>query len=72
MNRMELAAHHTPERDDNKLSILRAILNIVGDNRHVPKVQRGIYFVHEIKRCGLIVQETQPQHFLGERINPSP
>jgi len=52
---MELTARHSPERDDNKLSILRAIFDIVSDNRDVPKVKRGVYFVHEIKRCGLIV-----------------
>ena len=59
---MRSAARHSPERDDNKLSILRAILDIVSDNGDVLKVQRGIYLVHETKRCGLAVQETQPQH----------
>ena len=39
---MELAARHSPDRDSNKLSILRVILDVVNDNEDISKVQRGI------------------------------
>ena len=58
---MGSTARHSPERD-NKLNILRAILDVVGNGGDVPKVQCGNYLIHEIKRRGLVVQETQPQH----------
>ncbi len=38
-----------PQRDDDKLGIFRAILDVVGNNRDVPEVQSCIDFIHEVQ-----------------------
>lgn len=38
-----------PQGNDDKLGILRSVLNVVSDNGNIPEVQRGVNFVHEVQ-----------------------
>jgi len=44
---------HIPERYNDKLSVLCPILDVVGNYRNIPEIQRGINFVHKIQWRGL-------------------
>lgn len=44
---------HVAKRDDDELSILCSIFDVVGDNRYVPEIESSIDFVHEVERCRL-------------------
>jgi len=39
-----------PKGDDDELSVLRPIFDVVGDDRNIPEVQGGVDLVHEVKR----------------------
>ena len=43
-----------PKGDDDELRILRAILDIVRDDRDIAEVQGSIDLVHEVQRSGFV------------------
>lgn len=38
----------SPERDDDELSVLRTVLDVVGNDGDVAEVKSGIDLVHEV------------------------
>ena len=41
--------HVVSERDDDELSLLRAVFDVIGDNGDIPEVQGGIDLVHKVE-----------------------
>jgi hypothetical protein len=41
---------YVSERDDDELSVLRSIFDVVRNDRDVPEIKRGIDLVHEVER----------------------
>ena len=37
-----------PERNNDELRVLRSVLDVVRDNRHVPEIQRSVDLVHKV------------------------
>lgn len=52
--------HVVSKGDDDELRRLCLGLDIIGNNRHVLEVQRGINLVHEVQRRGLQSQLCLP------------
>ena len=44
-----------PQRDDYELRVLSAIFDVIGDDRDVAEIKRGVNLVHEIKRRWLVI-----------------
>lgn len=44
---------NVPQRDDDELRILGPIFNVIGDDGHVPEIERSVDLVHKIKRSRL-------------------
>lgn len=42
-----------PEWNDDKLCVLGPVFDVVGDNGHIPEIERCIDLVHEVQRCRL-------------------
>ncbi len=53
--------HIIPQRNDNKLRILRPLLNIIAHNGHILKIQGRINLVHEVQRRRLVVVQGEDQ-----------
>ncbi len=49
--------HIVSERNNDKLSILRAFLDIICDDRNVFEVKRGINLVHNVQRGRFVVMQ---------------
>lgn len=56
--------HVVSQRNDDKLRVLRAVFDVVRDNRYVAEVKRRINLVHEVERGRLIHVQSEHQ---GER-----
>lgn len=55
-----------PEGNDDELCVLGSVFDVVRDDGHVPEIQRGVDFVHEIQRGGLYVKSrSQSEKKLG-------
>ena len=61
-------AEDAPQGDDDKLRVLRAVLDVVGDDGHVPEVERGVDLVHEVQRRGLVDVQGKDQCKRAERL----
>jgi len=48
-----MMADTIPEGDDDELCILRAVLDVVGDDRNIPEIKRCIDFIHKVERSRL-------------------
>jgi hypothetical protein len=46
-----------PEADNDELSILCSLLDIVCHNGHVLEVQGGVNFIHHVERCRLNISQ---------------
>ena len=44
------SAWFLPEGNDDELRVLRSVLNVVRDDRHVPEIQRGVDLIHKVQR----------------------
>ena len=60
--------HIIPEGNNNKLSILGALLDIRRDDGDIPEIQRGIDLIHDVQRGGLIMMESEHQRERGQRL----
>ena len=47
------ATGHSPKGDDDELSILGSIFNVVSHDGYISEVKGRINFIHEIERCWL-------------------
>ena len=48
-----------PQADDDELSILGPLLDVIGNNGDVLEVQGGINLVHDVERSGLKLQSVE-------------
>ena len=53
-----MSAEFVPERNDDELRILSSVLDVVRNDRYVPKIQCGVDLIHEVQRGGLGVEST--------------
>lgn len=53
--------HVVSQTDNDKLCILGAFCNVVGDNRDVTEIQGSVNFIHDIQRCWLKVVQGEYQ-----------
>lgn len=42
-----------PKRNDDKLGVLGAVLDVIGDDGNIPEIERCVNLVHEVKRSRL-------------------
>lgn len=54
-------SHIVSKRDDDKLSVASALLDIVCDDRDIPEIQCCIDFIHEIQRSWLEDMESEDE-----------
>lgn len=59
---------NAPKRDDDELRVLRPILDIIRDDRHVPEIQRGVDLVHEVQRRRLVRVEREHERERAQRL----
>ena len=57
-----------PQGDDDELSVLGSLFDVVGHNGNVLEVQGSVNLVHDVERCWLVVMESEDQGERGESL----
>lgn len=72
MNSLGKTCVYAPEGDDDELSVLRPIFDIVRDDRHVPEIERGVDLVHKVQRRRLVHMQSEDEREGAQSLSSHP